>query len=310
MKINGELRKLLIRTLLFVGLFILVSGIIGPYVISTKLLYGFNFFIYGNLGKLVIFSVIVFLLLTRDRLHTLKVQKVSLYNYLFILFGFLLLPLFFYLSKLLLLEKSFTTNTLLSLSTHVVLILIPLFLLCGVFGISFLTQFYKDFKRELLICLGISVVLFFSIFQVWKLWPFLSVFVLQAEYLLFSHIYPNVYILPPYGLFVHSFIVQIAEACSGLESIFLFTVLYILVSVIDWKKLHIKKVILFFPLLLIGLVLVNILRVFLLIMVGVLINPQIMSELFHTYLGLVLFIIYFFLFLKYGYPHLFKLRQN
>ena len=138
------------------------------------------------------------------------------------------------------------------------------------------------------------------------MWPLFSGLVLNVEYFLFSHIYNHVFVIPPRTLFVRNFSVEVAEACSGLESIFLFTVLYVFMAFVDWNKLDTRKVLLFYPLLLVGLIIVNILRVFILIMIGILINPQIMVELFYTYLGLVLFIIYFLLFLKFGYSKLKK----
>lgn len=301
MRLSTDLKKLLLRTLLFVTLFVLASGSIGPWVISTDLLYGFNFFIYGNLGKLVIFSVIIFIILTRDRIHTLRVDNFSVVNAVYLVAAAIQIPLFFSLGNKLLSYASFTQNLPLSLFTHLVLIAIPLLLFLAVFGLRFTKSFLKTFRRELLICLGLSLVLFLLIFQVWKLWPYLSHMVLQAEFFIFSLLYDKVFIIEPRGLFVNTFAVEIAEACSGLESIFLFTFLYIFICVLDWKQLAIKRVLLLFPFLIAGLILVNIIRVFLLILVGVLINPQVMAALFHTYLGLILFVIYFFVFLRFGY---------
>ncbi len=310
MKFTTELKTLLIRVILFIILFVLATGIIGPWVISTKLLYGFNFFIYGNLGKLVIFSVIVFLFLTRGRLKDLRYKRYDARNLIFILCALLLVWIFFPLARMLLTYQSFTSNLPLSLLVHLNLVLIPVFLLLGVFGYAFLGTFIREFKKELAICIGLSAVLFLAIFQVWKLWPLFSGLVLNMEYFIFSHIYPHVFIIPPRSLFVTNFAVEIAEACSGLESIFLFTVLYIFIAFIDWKKLDKKKIILFYPLLLAGLIGVNILRVFLLILVGVLISPDVMVALFHTYLGMVLFVIYFLVFLIFGYKRMKKKNSS
>ena len=110
MRLSSDLKKLLLRTLLFVTLFVLASGSIGPWVISTDLLYGFNFFIYGNLGKLVIFSVIIFIILTRDKIHTLKVDKFSAVNAIYLVAAAIQIPLFFSLGNKLLSYTSFTQN--------------------------------------------------------------------------------------------------------------------------------------------------------------------------------------------------------
>lgn len=301
MKLSSGLKQFVIRIFIFIALFIFVSGVIGPWVIGTMLLFGFYFFIYGNLGKLVIFSALMFLFMTKDRISNIKVPSFKSYQLLFILAAFLLIPVFFHFGRILLTHKTFTDDLLLSLVTHIVLISIPVLLAFGVFGYKFIKSFFIIFKKEFLICTGLSAILFVSIFQVWKLWPYFSALVLNAVYFSISHLYPNVSVIPPRTLFVKNFAVEIGEACSGLESIFLFTVLYIFMAILDWKLLNKTKIIAFYPLLLAGLIFVNILRVFLLLWVGILLNPQIMATLFHTYLGMVLFIIYFLAFLKFGY---------
>ena len=304
MKLTTQSKALLIRTLLFLSLFILASGIIGSWIIGTKLLFSFHFYIYGNLGKLVIFSTMLFVLLSRESLTKLKTYPFTVQNYIFLFASASALGAFYVVKQVLLTQNSFYSHIGMSLMGHFLVIAVPTFLLLGVFGLRFLKGFIKSYKKELLICAGLSLVLYAAIFQVWKLWPYLSTLVLQAQFLIFSQLFEPVYIIEPYGLFVKSFAVEIAEACSGLESIFLFTVLYIAIVIIDIKKLSLKRVFILFPLLMLALVVVNILRVFLLILIGVLINPQIMAALFHTYLGLILFVIFFFLFMKFGYPFL------
>lgn len=301
MNIRNFLTPLTIRASLFLLLFLLLSGLIGSWIIGTKLLFGFYFFLYGNLGKLVIFSFILFVLVTRETIFQLQPEAYKKKNVLWFFAALGLLLLFYFCKEQLLTQQTFSSNIPLSLFTHLLIISLPLPLLLGVFGYSFLKKFVLTYKKYLLRCATISLVLFLAIFQVWKLWPYLSSFVLQAEYILFSRLYDTVYIIPPHGLFVEKFAVEIGEACSGLESIFLFTVLYIFIAVLDWKKLRKDRVILLFPILLLLLTFINILRVFLLILVGLLINPHIMATLFHTYLGLILFVIFFLLFMKYLY---------
>lgn len=301
MKYSSGFRQFLKKSLIFLVLFIIVSGIIGPWVIGTRLLYGFYFFLYGNLGKMVLFSAIVFFLLTRDRILSLPKSSYDKRNIAFLVLAFLLLPVFFITATNLLKEASFTSNLPLSLAAHALTILIPLLLLIGVFGKSFLVKFATSFRKALLVCLGLSVVFDIAIFYVWRLWPLLSNIVLRIEYALFSLIFPHVEVIPPRTLFVEKFAVSIEQACSGLDSLFLFSVLFLLIAILEWKSFHHKRLLVMFILSSIGLFFVNVLRVFLLILAGVLISPKITAQLFHTYLGMVLFIIYFLLFLKFFY---------
>lgn len=250
------------------------------------------------MGKMVLFSAIAFLLLTRGKLKDISVKKYEKRNSFYLLVVLVVTGLFFPIASKFLMYKSFMANFPLSLLAHAIVIAIPVLLALGVFGGSFIVQFIKQFKKALLLCLGLSAVFYLAIFYVWQLWPYLSSLVLHIEYFLFSLSFANVQIIPPFTLFVQSFGVTIEQACSGLDSLFLFSALYTFIALLDWKVLNHKKLIGMFFVAGLGLFLVNILRVYLLILAGVFISPVITAQLFHTYLGMVLFIIYFALFWK------------
>ncbi len=292
---------LFLRLSIFIILFITLTGLIGSWIIDTKLLYSYYFFIYPNMGKMLIFSLILFVLLTRNTIAVFKVPEYDKRNIGFVVLAILMTISFSVLQQLLLLTESFTSDLSLSLGAHVIAASIPVLLALGTFGYSSLNKFWHVYRKQILICLGVSVLFYFAIFQVWKLWPYLSEAVLRAEYFLFSLTFKPVEIIPPRAIFVQNFAVSIEEACSGIDSIFLFTALYICIGIIDWKKFNKTKLLAMFLPALIGLFLVNILRVYLLILVGVFTNPQTTIQLFHTYLGMILFIIYFTLFWRASY---------
>ena len=290
---------------IFLLLFIATSGIIGSWVIGTRLLYGFYFFIYGNMGKMVIFSSLVFYLLTREKLkrgvhHTQSAQSHSYNrgNLLYLLAAFIITGLFFPVAHTLLSYPSFFSNLPLSLFTHALVAGIPVLLTLGIFGPTFLQNFIYYFRKELLVCLALSIIFYFAIFYVWNLWPYISFLVLHSEYSLLTLTFTNVHIIPPFTLFLNTFGVEIEESCSGLDSLFLFTTLYLFIGLLDWKTINHTKFFLMFIVSAIALFFVNILRIYLLLLAGVFISPTLTVQLFHTYLGMVLFIIYFILFWK------------
>jgi len=269
--------------------------------VSTRLLYGFNFFIYGNLGKLVLFSGIVFGLLIRKRVGDLeKLPKIK-GNILYIALSLLLIPVFFLFGNILLQSESFAANPILSISAHITLILIPAFLLLGIFGCDFVSAFAKRFSRELLACVGISIVYDLIIFQIWKLWPIFSDGVLQSVRFLLSLSASNVQVIQPRTLIVNNFAVSIEQACSGLDSLFLFSSLYLLIAILEYKVFNKLKLFAMFIPAAIGLYFINIFRVYILITIGAYISADLSVKLFHTYLGMVLFIIFFFVFWKFSY---------
>lgn len=298
---NLSLKHLLVRLLIFIVIFILISGIIGSWIVSTRLLNSFSFYIYGNMGKMVLLSAVMFVLLIKDKLDTIKFIKWSKNNVIYLFIGLIFIPTFFILASILLNYQSFGSNIFLSLLTHLILILIPFLFFLGIFGHKFLINSIKQFHKELKICLSLSIVLYFVIFQVWKLWPIFSSGVLTIVKFLLSLTFTNVEYIKPFTLVVNNFSVSILQACSGLDSLFMFSALYVFFGLINHKILNIKKIVYLYPLAATGMYLVNIFRVYILIVIGSTISPDFALRMFHTYAGMVLFILYFGLFWKFVY---------
>lgn len=301
LKITSVQKSLLLRLLLFLVLFIAVSGITGSWVVSTRLLYGFQFFIYGNLGKMVLISVIIFGLLIRKKIKTLEKLPNVKTNIVYIALSLLLIPAFFFFGNKLLAYQTFSQNLPLFIGTHALLLLIPTLLLAGIFGHRFLAGFASRFAKEISACLGVSVVYDIAIFQVWKLWPIFSDGVLHSVRFLLSLTSSNVQVIEPRIIEVNNFAVSIGQACSGLDSLFLFSSLYLLIAILDFKDFNKIKLIGMIIPAVIGLYMVNIFRVYLLVTIGAYVSADLSVKLFHTYLGMVLFIIFFFVFWKFSY---------
>lgn len=298
------LKALLIQTGLFLLLFVLITGTLGPWIVASKLLYGFYFFIYGNVGKMVIIGSILFFLFIRKKLSSIPVVRYPRYSVLFIVFSFLLIPVFFSWGEMLLLAGSPEKNIPLFWGSHLLLVSIPFFLLLGVFGLPKVVRILQLFRREIFSCLGVTAVLYVAIFQVWKLWPYVSSVVLAVVSRAFSLTFDTVRVIPPRTLIVEGFAVKIEQACSGLDSLFMFSALYTIIALIDWKEFDKRRLLLFAIPGAIGLFLVNIIRVYLIILIGVLWSPEVAIKLFHTYAGMILFILYFALFWKLSFSHL------
>jgi exosortase/archaeosortase family protein len=184
---------------------------------------------------------------------------------------------------------------------HAVFLAMFVFLGFAVFGGQFVKNFFLDFRKELLICLGIGIV-FYAVMQlVWQSWRLLSFGVSHLVYWMLL-LFPGSAVLElPRTIVVGQFAVEIGESCSGVFSIFLFTCLYLLIIALDWKQLKGWKVAVLFPLAVIGLYLANVLRVYLIVLVGVFYSPPFAVNLFHSYIGTILFLAFFvgFLWLTY-----------
>jgi exosortase/archaeosortase family protein len=296
----------LYRLLLFLGLFVIESAILGPWIVRSRLLYGFGFYLYGNLGKLVILFAVIFPLFARDRLHEIRTPVWQRGRAVYFVAAMALLAAFFPFAKNLLTYSSPRENPVFTVITHLILLSIPGYTLIGLFGLKYLVAFVRSFRRELLLTAGISILIDFIIFRVWAFWPFFSRLVLTSVAFLLSLTFPGVYVTPPWTLGVGDFAAQILQACSGLDSFAMFTALYLLIGYLDRRVISPVKFSLSYLPLALGLFAVNILRVYLLYLIGILWSPNLALELFHTYAGLVLFLGYFLLFVKFLYP---KLRK-
>lgn len=91
-----------------------------------------------------------------------------------------------------------------------------------------------------------------------------------------------------------SFSVNIADTCSGIESVGLFCAMYLGLVLFNYKHLRLSRALFLIIPGLIGMYLVNLVRIYILFLVG-LIAGEVALNAFHTYLGIVFFVLYFLL---------------
>jgi exosortase/archaeosortase family protein len=252
--------------------------------------YKFGFQIYGGAGKALLFSSIAFILLIWRKKKFPILKPWTNINILWLAGSIILL-----LSALRIINKLIYASKgliVLPILAHVCIILSVLFLLCFSFGLQNLIALIKIHKRELLLSLGMAALFIVFLYAVYALWTVLASLALKSDKFLLKLVdVPSVYV-PPQSLFFSKFSVTISKYCSGIDSTALFASLYALVGILDWQRFnHRKYEATFLPALLI-LFGFNIIRIFLLIMGGYYINPQIAFSLFHTYAGMVFFIFY------------------
>jgi len=179
---------------------------------------------------------------------------------------------------------------------HVCLLSSIVFAAGAVFGPANLRSLARAYKRELAISLGLAVAFYAFLYIVYGLWQVLAAVVLHCVQWLMNRVGVQSVIVPPRTLVFDKFGIDIAQYCSGIESIALFTAVYALVGVLDWWRFNHKRYLYIFPAALIILFVFNILRVAFLIAAGYYINPHIAFSLFHTYAGMVFFILYSIIF--------------
>lgn len=176
------------------------------------------------------------------------------------------------------------------------------FLALALFGMPFLTKFIKQLTASFLI----TIIFFIFTFFLTSNWIFLSKFIAENVHYFLRISHSNTalfYTTMAPSLRINEFSVVIGKACSGIESISLLISLAILWLVYDFKKINIYRFALLFPFALIGMIAVNILRIYLLMLLG---NhyPNLALSLFHTNAGWIMFAAYLLAISYYSYPYI------
>jgi len=291
----------LTRVIVFLGLFVIVSGTIGPHIISGNILFRDGFAIYGSVGKVMIFGLIAFVLLVRHNR-----QRLIVHPWRPLLLGWMVAAMAAFglawaaVDRLIAGQRDPATLLL----AHGGLLICVAFVAIGCLGPANLQLLWRQFKREIMSAAGLAIGFYIFLIAVYALWQPLAWLVMAGVSWLLSASGLHPLVIPPNTLLFDKFGITIAEYCSGIESIALFTGLYVIIGLLDWHRLDKWRYFVVFPFALFVLSLLNILRVYGLIMAGYYFNPQIAFSLFHTYAGMVFFILYSGAFWAVAYRHL------
>lgn len=290
------LRPLLTPLVLALAGFLLLSGTLGMHIIREGILYRDHFAWYGPLGKIAIFSLVALVLLVWPVAKQngavsfrgwRRSQAVSLLVSVLLASGAWLI-----VQKLVAGDHRLFVQV----AAHGALFGSVIALGAGTLGLLNARRFWHSYRREALLALAAGVGFFALLELTYALWPILSATVLHACAWLLSAIGIPTQVFPDYILVTDRYSVKIAQYCSGVESLALFSGLYLLVGLIDHKRFNMHRYWLLLPLGLLGAFLVNILRVLILLLVAYYIDQNLGFNLFHTYAGLILSFCYYWLF--------------
>ncbi len=301
-------RPLLVRTAAFLAIFIIFSGLIGPRIIGHYLVGRDGFQVYGGAGKALLFGTIALFIFINHRGWQLpKISAWSWHNSIWLILAVLALAgawagVDHLIARTHGVEWAVLTNSCLIASI--------IFAAGGAFGPITLRIIFNTYKKEILLASMLAIIFYGFLYIIYGFWQVLASIVLHSVRWLLGLVDVRAKVMPPRTLLLSKFGIDVAEYCSGIESIALFTGLYGLLGLLDRQRLHLRRyVFLFLP----GLVILfgfNIIRVFILILAGYYINPQIAFSLFHTYAGMVSFIIYSIAFWVVCYDYVTKREEN
>jgi len=175
----------------------------------------------------------------------------------------------------------------------------------GIFG----TKFFKNFSKSIAACLLVVYTFFMmTVAVLWQLGRPFSIMTSKIVHALVSQTGTTTGLVIGTGdpsLTVGNFSTIIGAPCSGVESLAMFLGVGLLAAAYDWEKIHWKKGLLVFSLGMMGIFLVNVIRVSVLMLVGTK-NPDLANNLFHNNLGWIFFVIYVMLIIVFVYPKIIK----
>lgn len=300
-KLSRTITPLLWRVVVFLCLFFVISMASGPRIISGGIVFSAGFAIYGGIGKAIIFGLIAFVLLARHSKAeiTLKAWHPGLLGWM-LAGGMAFVASSMGIDRLLVDQRQFPNLAI----AHVGLLLSIVCAAVGCFGPTNIVLVWQGYKRQIMNSIGLAAAFYVFLQGVYALWQPLASIVLASVHFLLGLSGLESTVVLPHTLLFDKFGITVAEYCSGIESIALFTSLYAIVGLLDWQRLRKKRFLMVFPLALLILFGLNILRVYGLILAGYYINPQIAFSLFHTYAGMVFFMAYSAVFWIVAYKHL------
>ncbi|MBU0667332.1 MAG: exosortase/archaeosortase family protein [Nanoarchaeota archaeon] len=174
-------------------------------------------------------------------------------------------------------------------------------LFIAVFGLKFSKFIIKNSYKELFFSTIFAYWIYgFSEFIKTK-WYFFSNIVAKAIFFLFKITGFKAFInlkaeIPRVG--IQGFVAGVYDVCSGVESIGFFTLAYFMLIVIHWNRIKIWKALLLYIPGVVGIFMLNVLRVYILIILGAKWSSDFALNAFHTNASMVFSIIYFLLFLS------------
>jgi len=148
-------------------------------------------------------------------------------------------------------------------------------------------------------------------------WKPLSYSIGKLIAFLLSITHPAVYYeTQSFILGIGDFALKISGRCSGVEGMSLFLIVMTAIVVIDWKRINKVRAFLLYPLGILMMYYANILRIYLITLLGYVIfqkwGPEvayrIVIEHFHSHIGWILYVVLILFFIRYAYP--FTLRPD
>lgn len=314
---NKGFRNFIIKCVIYVVAVIVLIAVIGNFFSKTPLYKEYleiphEFFIEPPMVRIylinaLLFGLVAFIIRFHDRFKDIKYFRFARHQYLFLALSVLVLASHYLLKFIInrnveyfLLHPMFWAVVKYGIN---VVFLITLGI--GIFGRGLIKSVWDEYKRELAFFVIMTSAFYLLMRLVQNSWTIFSGAISRILYWIFSRFFSDVTYIAfvrtsPEGggplLGIGDFQAIIGKSCSGIDSFLLFTALYALIFIMDYKRLKRPLAVMLFFFGAIGMFLTNALRLLLLFIIGAYYDADLAVGLFHTNAGWILFIVYFFIF--------------
>ncbi|MCK5283681.1 MAG: archaeosortase/exosortase family protein [Nanoarchaeota archaeon] len=180
----------------------------------------------------------------------------------------------------------------------------------AVYNLELFKDLFPKIKKQIPFFALVMAAYFFIIQFFQAVWGVLGNFIARTICFLLNLTLKGVYLKISPGispkLGYGDFIVGISQECSGIDSLLLFISLFSVLLILDWKRMYKKRAVALFAIGLIGTIAYNILRIYLLMLVGIFYSPEFAVDMFHTNAGWILFLLFFIVFWHFGSKWVYK----
>ncbi len=293
------LRSILLLALLYLP-HVVKNWIVSLYSLESLINMPANLRVFNKIAALEVLAVLLicFILFNRDLLKSLDLPSIKKMRLLLFIVLSYACMLWYYGSQILVNKFQIfggAPAVIIVISQFLALMAYLAFALVAVFGMDYLRSLHRKTRPQLFYFVAAEIVLTALLVLFQKSWLFFSQIVSMILFSALAPFYPVQYNLLEDGplLSVGDFAVSIGSPCSGIESMFLFTAFFAAILALDYKRIRKGRFALFFILGFIGAYIINIVRLYLLILAGIHVSPKFAVGLFHTNAGWVLFVLYF-----------------
>ncbi|MDX9970966.1 MAG: exosortase/archaeosortase family protein [Candidatus Gracilibacteria bacterium] len=291
---NEGLKGFTFRFLIYIFLLSLVSTFYPYYKVAIgQPFYSTN----GGFYKYLFFFILIIFVISQKE----KIEKSYAYkNKLSQTIGFLILSIVLYSTPFTILSDNLNITPI--VANYLIFSIASISLALSIFNINFIFKYMQEESLKLLLL----IMAFFSAPLIFKnLWTIIFTPIKWGINFITNLTIGKTIITEMQeetGLLVNlkDFNVGVGPACSGIQSIIAFTILYLatLIFLKKEKRINKKNAISIFLLGIISLYILNIARIIVLIYTGAYISEELAINLFHEYLSSLIFLFIFMIFIK------------